>query len=640
MYTGGAANTTALSSRAGLAPMPKSAAAAMAPSTEADAHVPPPPPEAPPPPGGMAPNATSKLASSGGGWPGATVASSNGAQPKAAASDLPTPMPQALPTDEVVATQVKGLLADAAIEGNAAGSNGDVRTPSSVTPTPQAPHAQCIKIVFGLFNMAYMSIEGPVETLVHAGIAESRAQHRAMWRLAAQQPGTTLCDVSQGSDCCGVYPVFVLGALPTPENCLRMEREARWSKGQCRRVMNETEVNRVTAQLAVENETHRDIVVLDSIVENMNMGKSATWMVGAVERFPWADWIVKADADNAVCLPELAKDLAYCDGRQACYYGECISSTGVCGPYQSVPVRRPGDAGSQVHMEKFEVNHNYMSGGLYALTHELAAWYSGHAQIRQDGAASRWVRGHEDASIGNFVARFFQGRMQVRANFRKAMFPTPLAHDSTPKRMPRAVGRGRCRRRPQLYGTRNSEVTDVPPSPQPPPPTAPSPQPPPLPPWPLLPPSPMPPPATDTPAAAATALPRLPSPPSPRRHGRHAQHTPPPRPLLLLPSCSALSTSPPFCHKCPSRRGWKWFASEEGMSALCQKNISETGLLARPECEGGAPRKQCVSVQRGEQGPGWSESTEDSEGKQTVVQISGWNSRNAVTGLAAVTEIY
>ena len=75
------------------------------------------------------------------------------------------------------------------------------------------------------------------------------------------------------------------------------------------------------------------------------------------------------------------------------------------------------------------------------------------------------------------------------------------------------------------------------------------------------------------------------------------------------------------------------------MQALCRKQHNLTGLPLRPECDGDPSVSQCISVQRGEQGPGWSEPGSN-PGEHFVDQKIAWNHRNPVTGLAGVTEIY
>ena len=165
-------------------------------------------------------------------------------------------------------------------------------------PRPPPPN-KCVKIVFGAFSMGYVGTEGPVSKLATQNYEKAyqlRAKHRAIWRLAAQDPESHLCDPSQGFDCCGVYPVFVLGLIPTNETCTRMETEAGWPPAanglSCPLMMNQSIVSHVTAQLHAENETHHDLVILN-IVESINRGKIGYWLIRAAELFPRADWILK-----------------------------------------------------------------------------------------------------------------------------------------------------------------------------------------------------------------------------------------------------------------------------------------------------------------------------------------------------------
>ena len=83
-----------------------------------------------------------------------------------------------------------------------------------------------------------------------------------------------------------------------------------------------------------------------------------------------------------------------------------MSSTGVCGPNQGVPVK--GVDGSIRVKPGLEVMWNFMSGGIYGITHIMAAWISAHSRA-QKNVVARFFHNHDDASVGNFLAKLFPG---------------------------------------------------------------------------------------------------------------------------------------------------------------------------------------------------------------------------------------
>lgn len=59
--------------------------------------------------------------------------------------------------------------------------------------------------------------------------------------------------------------------------------------------------------------------------ENMNSGKSFSWLVTALERFPRLDFLFKSDTDTAVNLPRLCDALLKLNKTENVYVGKAIA---------------------------------------------------------------------------------------------------------------------------------------------------------------------------------------------------------------------------------------------------------------------------------------------------------------------------
>ena len=139
--------------------------------------------------------------------------------------------------------------------------------------------------------------------------------------------------------------------------------------------------------------TDEDDVIYLNIKENMEDGKSQTWLKYAsivAEDFPF-DYVAKIDSDTLLFTPaflEFAKETLPARPNNALIYGGFPHSKGSCDPKVNDTHTCPLPLIGSV----------YMGGALYWMSNDLASFVTSDAVDRK-----AITIGHEDIDIGNFI---------------------------------------------------------------------------------------------------------------------------------------------------------------------------------------------------------------------------------------------